>query len=381
MPWLILGVITVIAFGSLYPFSLNGQHPGLIEALHHLHWAHAGRDDQVRNVLMYVPLGFCLLLWLKRWLSTSWSLLLACCIGATLSLSIEVTQVYFTRVPSYMDISLNTLGTLLGAIAGLSWASMSQWIVIPDNARSQSRDRNALLLVVLWIIWRLVDISLHISLTRLKMAINPLMHIEASWLLILRYLLLWLTVSLAVLAYTSRQRGNEALLGVIAVVIIARILFVSPAFDSSELLALVLLLPALVLIHAVHRIPAAAIVLLATVLLYVYDHVLPLSLGAFHFNFDLIPFVGWIRNGTPLDLNVLLHMLFTFAAMIWLLKTTALSLRSAVIVVVIALFGIEMLHLWQASRTGSITRPALALCMGLIILAIDRSLAFGKKRG
>ncbi|HVY23672.1 MAG TPA: VanZ family protein [Steroidobacteraceae bacterium] len=379
MPLLIIGVMAFIAFGSLYPFRLNGAEPALLDALHRLSWAHAGRDDLIRNVLMYLPLGFCLLLWFRRYLNTWWSLLLSCVTGAALSLCIEVAQVYFTRVPSYMDITLNAIGTLLGAAIGLSWNSMTQWIALPENIRSQSRDRNALLLVLLWIIWRMVDISLHISLGRLKMALHPLLHIEIFWLLVLRYLVSWLTVSLAVLAYSSRQRANEALLGVIGVVLVGRILFVSPAFDSSELLALILLLPALVLVHTARWLPAAVIVLCAWSCIYVYDHVLPLDMSTFHWSFDLLPFVEWIRNGATFNLNTLLHMLFVFAAMIWLLKESGLSLRSATIIVVIAMLGIEIFHMWQADRSGSLTRPVLALAMGLLMMAIDRNASTSRK--
>ena len=379
MLWLIIAVVVVIAFGSLYPFELNGQSLTLSEAIHHLSWAHAGRDDQVRNVLMYAPLGFCLLLWLKRRLNTAWSLLLACVIGVLLSFTIEVTQAYLTRVPSYMDVTLNGCGTLLGAMVGLSWNSMSRWIVLPDNARTQSGDRNALLLILLWLLWRLIDFSFHLTLGRLKMALNPLLHIEISWLLVLRYLVLWLTVSLAVLAYSSRQRANEVLLGVIGIVLVGRILLVSPAFDSSELLALVLLLPALVFVHALRWIPATVTVLLATLVIYAYDHVLPLNMGEFHWNFDLIPFVAWIRAGASLDLNILLHMLFVFAAMIWLLKESSLSLRTSVVLVVGAILGVEIFHLWQAGRSGSITHPVFALAVGWLMMVIDRHRSPGTK--
>jgi len=374
MPWLILGVIAVIAFGSLYPFSFdwNVAHPNLFTAFQELTWAHASHTDQLRNVLMYLPLGFCLLIWLRLTFSTTWSILLSCVIGALLSLCIEVAQVYVQRVPSFLDASLNSVGTLLGAIVGLSWGALTNWIKLPENVKSQSGDRNALLLVVMWIIWRLLDMSFHISLAHLKMALHPLLHIEISWLLVLRYLLLWSIVSLATLSYASRQRGSEALLAVIAIVVITRILFVSPLFDSSELLALLLLLPALIVIHALRWVPATIVVLLALLTLYTYDHVLPLTVGTFHFNFDFVPFVTWAKTGFSVDWSMLLHMLFVFTAMIWLLKESSLSLRTSVILVVAMLLGIEVLHLWQLERSGSITRPSIALCIGLLMMAIDR---------
>lgn len=379
MPWIAVLVIAMIVFGSLYPFNFNGREIGLVTAFHRLGWVRANRADQLRNVLMYMPLGFALLLWLKRSFNTVWSLVLTCAAGALLSLTIEVMQVYFSRVPSYMDVLLNSGGAFLGALAGLGWGRATGLIVLPDNVRTQSGDRNALLLVLMWIVWRLVDLSFNISLGHLKMALQPLLHIEISWLLVLRYILLWLVVSLAVLNYASVQRGNEAILTVIAIVVVTRVLFVSPAFDSSELLALVLLLPALVVVHALRWIPATAVVLVAMVTVYIYDHVLPLNVGHFHFDFDLLPLVAWIRNGAVLDLNSLLRTLFVFAALIWLLKESTFSLRTSIIVIVIAVFGIEIFHMWQFSRSGSITLPALALSVGLLMLTIDRTSASRSK--
>jgi VanZ family protein len=373
MPWLIIGVIAVIVFGSLYPFNLSGRNPDLISAFSYLSWARASHTDQMLNLLMYAPLGFCTVLWLKRTVGSAWSLLLSCAVGMLLSLSMEVTQVYFERVPSYMDIVMNTVGTLLGVIFGLTWGSLTRLIALPDNVQSQPGDRNALLVVLLWILWRLIDASFHVNLAHFKMVMYPVLHIEISWLLMLRYLLLWLVASLAVLSYASRPRGNEALLSMIGVIVIGRVLFVSPAFDSSELLALLLLLPALIVVHALRWIPATIIVLCALFTLYICDHVLPLNIGIFHASFDAIPFVSWAKEGFALDINALLHMLFLFAAMIWLLKAAGLSLRITVMLVVMLLVGIEVLHLWQAGRTGSITRPALALCVGLLTMAIDRS--------
>lgn len=371
MPWIALAAIALIVAGSLYPFDFNHGDVSIITAFHQLSWVKSGRTDHLLNILMYMPLGFALSLWIHRSLRRSWSIILACVAGALLSLGIETAQYYFDRVPSYLDVLLNTSGTLLGALAGFGWGAMINWIKLPENVSSQTGDRNALLLILLFIIWRMIDMSLHISLAHLKLALHPLLHIEISWLLVARYLLLWIIVSLAVLSYSSQQRGNEALLVVIAIVLLGRVLFVTPAFDSSELLALVLLFPALVAVHFLHWVPASSATFAALIGLYIHDHVW-FSVGEFHFNFDFLPFVDWLRQGMPVNLQSLLHMLFVFAAMIWLLKVSLLSLRAAVTVIVLMLLGIEMLHLWQPGHSGSITRPLLALCTGLVMMVVDR---------
>ena len=95
VPWLLLGVVALIAYGSLYPFNFNfdGSYPTLNAALHQLSWARAGRADRVRNVLLYLPLGFCLMLWLRARMSFAIAVCTATLLGSLLSLGIELAQV------------------------------------------------------------------------------------------------------------------------------------------------------------------------------------------------------------------------------------------------------------------------------------------------
>ncbi len=67
IPWLTAAVIALIAYGSLYPFNFKPDaQSGLVAALSQLSWARAGRGDRISNVLLYLPLGFCLYLWLNE---------------------------------------------------------------------------------------------------------------------------------------------------------------------------------------------------------------------------------------------------------------------------------------------------------------------------
>ncbi len=121
--WLLLGVIALIGYGSLYPFDFrfDASHPTFKAALLQLTWARAGRADQVRNVLLYLPFGFCVMLWLRVRSGAIWAAIIATLLGSLLSLSIEILQVYLTiRVPSLRDIVLNAAGTSVVHLQGLS---------------------------------------------------------------------------------------------------------------------------------------------------------------------------------------------------------------------------------------------------------------------
>ncbi len=370
VPWLLLGVIALICYGSLYPFNFNfdGSHPTLSAALNQLSWARAGRADRVRNVLLYVPLGFCLMLMLRNRLGFGLAALISTLLGAALSLCIELAQVYLTiRVPSLMDMTLNAAGTLLGAVGGVVWRGLSGLVYLPPNTRTRPGDRSALVLLITWVAWRLAEFELVISLTRLKLALRPLLELDFSLPLTVRFLVMWLVVAQAVLSYAHRQRSNEVLLTVIAIVMVGRLLFVTPAFIASELLALVLLLPTLIILHKFRSTPQSAVVLMVFGLLFVYERLTPFNFGSMERNFDFWPFMSWIHAGLPIDADLLLRKLFVFGALTWLLKDAGLPMQTAVSVVVLTVLGMEVLHLWQAGRSSSLTDPALALLMGLLM--------------
>ncbi len=371
VPWLLLGVIALICYGSLYPFNFifDGSYPTLNAALDQLSWARAGRADRVRNVLLYVPLGFCLMLWLRNRVGFTLAALLSTLFGSLLSLSIELAQVYLTiRVPSLMDITLNAAGTLLGAVGGVVWRGLSALVYLPPNTRTRPGDRSALVLLLTWVAWRLADFELAVSLSRLKLALRPLLEWDFSLPLTVRFLIMWLVVAQAVLSYANRQRSNEVLLMVIATVLIGRLLFVTPAFIPSELLALVVLLPTLVILHKFRSAPQSALVMLAMSGLFIYERLTPFTFGPREHNFDFWPFLSWMHEGMPIDADTLLRKLFLFGSMIWLLKDAGLALQTALISVVAVVLGIEVLHLWQPGHSSSLTDPALVLIMGLLML-------------
>jgi len=76
-------------------------------------------DDIVINILGFMPFGF--IVYCHRRLAKPdggvWNVVWAVCVGATISLAIELTQVWLpNRTSSATDLFCNTLGTFLGAL-------------------------------------------------------------------------------------------------------------------------------------------------------------------------------------------------------------------------------------------------------------------------
>jgi len=375
VPWLLLAVVALIVYGSLYPFNFQQSEVsagGLFEAIRSLSWARAGRGDRVSNLLLYVPFGFSAFLLLEARTSQARAGLLAVVAGTLLSLVIEVAQFFASpRVPSLMDLSLNAAGTLAGTIAGVAWRSLGGFVYVPAGVRRSGGA--AVAVVVAWMALRLAPFRLEVDLAKLKSALAPLVHPHLDLLAAAGFLIAWLVVAQALFAVAGRDRGLDTLLGLIATVLVASLLIATQAFVPAELLALVLLLPGLVLLNGMRQEPRTALLAGAVALVLAWHELAPLEFTAVPTTFDFWPFLGWIAAGYPLDLHWLLTRVFLYAALLWLLRELGFGPVAAVGGLVAAVSGLELATMWQSDGTPSLTRPVLATLLGAGVHALDRA--------
>lgn len=371
--WLLLVVLALIVYGSLYPFNFKPDaiDGGVLEALRQLSWARAGRGDRISNVLLYLPLGFCLFLWLElRW-RRALSMIAATVLGTLLSLSIEVAQVYISaRVPSFTDVALNALGTLLGVTAGLAWGGLTRLMHLPGRTERPLRDPGAVLLLGLWLTWRFAPFVPQLDLVKLKAALRPLFSPQFDPVIVFSFLTFWLVVNQAVAAVVSRPRRLEALLLVIAMVLVGRLLVANQTFLPGELLALLLLLPMLLVMHRLRPRPRRAMLVLAVMVVLLIDGLAPFDFAPPMGRFDLWPFLGWFELGLPatiqlIDWSELFGKLFLYGALLWVIKEWGATIGAAVIALTATVLAIEVLQAWLPEQSASITDPLLALAVGL----------------
>jgi VanZ family protein len=377
--WLLLGVIVLIAYGSLYPFNFKPDaiSGGVFQALRQLSWARAGRADQILNVLLYLPLGFCLYLWFGTRLAARSAGVVSVLFGAALSLALEVAQVYVSiRVPSFADVALNTLGTVLGVIGGVAWRSLARLMYLPTRDEQPERDPCAALLIGLWLAWRWAPFVPNLDLAKLKAAFRPLIspHLD-SWEII-TYLTYWLVINQALAQLATRARRLESLLLLIAAVLLGRLIVANQAFIASELAALLALLPMVVLMYRVTPTFRRVLLICGLVAVFVIEYLAPFDLTSMPGRFDLWPFLTLLDDPLAVlasyDWVGLLGKLFSYGALIWVLKDAGFRLNLAVGVVVAAVFAIEVLQLWLPGQISSITDPLLALAVGLAFRSVHK---------
>ena len=149
-----LALICLIIYASLYPFA-DWRDQG-ISPLTYLtaplpkYWT---GFDVAANLMGYAPLGFLLTLASLRSGHIKWAMLLAVLGALLLSLGLETLQSYLpSRIPSNVDLALNTLGAALGAY--IAWVleklgTLGRWSRF--RARWLAPDaRSAMALMVLW---------------------------------------------------------------------------------------------------------------------------------------------------------------------------------------------------------------------------------------
>ncbi len=151
---LALTAICLIIYASLYPFTEwrdQGISPfRFLSAPLPQYWT--GFDVAV-NVVGYAPLGFLLALSALRSRRLPWAVTVAVLGAALLSLAMETLQSYLpSRVPSNVDLALNTTGAWLGACC--AWA-LEEAGVVDQWSRVRARwfateARGALVLLALW---------------------------------------------------------------------------------------------------------------------------------------------------------------------------------------------------------------------------------------
>jgi VanZ family protein len=151
-------LVCLIVYASLYPFA-DWRDQGISP----LTYLTAPRPqylvgfDVAVNVAGYAPLGFLLTLAFMRSGRTAWALTsalsAAVLVAAALSLCMETLQSYLpSRIPSNVDLALNTFGALLG---GITASALEKLGVVGGWSRFRARwfapdARGALALLLLW---------------------------------------------------------------------------------------------------------------------------------------------------------------------------------------------------------------------------------------
>lgn len=365
-PLLLAVVVALIVYVSLYPFRFAPDGPSLLDAFARLSWARAGRGEMLNNVLLYLPFGFCCALLLEPLFGRTKGLVAATVAGALLSLYMELLQASVpSRVASLKDLSLNAFGALAGAVMGSAWHLLGARMT--PQSSTQVRSRGVIVAILaLWFLARLWPLVPDISLRQLKGAVRPLFSpdIEAADLVTL--FVGWLVVAQAVFSLARRQRAVDALLIVIAVVLVGRTITMGNTLVAAELAAIALLLPVLVMSS---RLPdgTRAMLVAATLGAWLAWSAVRPALG--HGTGDVVhlPALAEFIGRNPPPPGHLAAKGFGYLALAWLLAVAGLLPHVAAGVTILFVAILSLLQLGSAAPAFGWVDVVIAAIAGILV--------------
>jgi VanZ family protein len=367
--WLTFATVLLILYGSLFPFRFSPlRSVDLWTLITGLGFARTSRGDVVANLLLYVPLGLCLMLaWPARWTRFKgflWAVLL----GTLLSLFVELVQVHASsRVSSLTDLVLNAAGTAIGALVAILYLAMGSTIRIPGAAAGRP-DPVPAGLIALWLAFRLAPFVPTIDWQKYKDALKPLLlEPELAWLDVLRYMVGWLVVGYAVRQVWRREYAVYALVALAALVLAGRVVVVGKTLTASEVAALVACIPVAALLVVLPDRRRALILSIMLVAVILITGLKPFTLTTQPHNFSWVPFMNSLNDNLEVNYSVLLEKCFWYFALIWLLarRGTSIALAASLVAALLAL--IEFAQVWIPGRSAEITDPLLALAGGVLL--------------
>lgn len=113
-----LGVALLVLAGSLSPFTfdLAAARASRGVGLGAIGWPPSAYGDLITNIVVYLPVGAALFLWLRRRFRAWPALVMAGALGGVTSLLAETLQTCVpVRTASWIDVVVNAIGTLCGA--------------------------------------------------------------------------------------------------------------------------------------------------------------------------------------------------------------------------------------------------------------------------
>jgi VanZ family protein len=317
--------------------------------------------DALINIALYVPLGACGYLALKKARAGALALTLPVLLGTTLSIAIELAQVFdATRRPSLLDVLSNATGSILGVMLGIVFSRVS--------IKLRKQDLSALIVLLCWLAYVTFPFVPTLPAPVVAWKFTAFLHPDASWKIAfisafaswytagfllresgVRHVKTWLVMSLPLVPAQLLLFFRQPSLGDLAGALFGAIAFMCTGKRGRTW-------------------PATLLVLVVAIR----------GLAPFHFQAEANKF-SWAPFAAPLEavwVNaclILLEKLFYYAALIWALHFAGLRLRSATAITAVALTILEVAQIYLPGRTPESTDPILALLIGFGIDAIRQT--------
>lgn len=360
-----------IVYASLFPFEFLPVAKPFYQNLS-LPQSRSGWLDTMLNLLFYLPLGFTGVMAFKGRTSTVVAGLWV--FGTLTSLALECGQMWLpTRFPAGRDVALNSLGTLLGALAGLPFRSTRQWA----NRLRLRMDPGVWFLLFGWLCWQCFPFVPLLRIVRLKLAFEAMLRPEFKFLDSVDSLFGGWLIYLLLQRVVEQKRGFP-LLGMcaVAVVLLYRAFVIGQTFSP---VALWLTLGGMTAAHFIGPRREILLAVLLTAWIFVRE-IYPFAFGPAASTFVWTPFAPLIEGQREGTVRILAGKLFLYAGTIWCLRQAGSPMIVGALGIALILSAGEWLQRYLPGRTPESTDVVLALG-GAVLLGWLGALSRGKSHG
>jgi glycopeptide antibiotics resistance protein len=352
-----LAVLALILYWTLYPFEFRAGPPaGPWRTLFSTFRTQGERVDIVANILLFVPLGFFVMLSLRRrpqW----WDVAVATAGAAMLSTTIELLQFYDKgRQTTLTDVYSNAAGALLGAIAGVLCYRRFRVAAAGGSANSSFES----LLLACWLGSRLYPYDLVLDVRKFWHGISPILQARSlAPVGFYRHFALWLAVALLTEAVAGGAFHRWIFAFVVMPGVLAARILIWPIQLSPEELAGGVLAAA-VWTGFLWRLPARAkvVAVLFTGLIIVGAPQSSRFNGP-HGSFEWLPFGRFLVGDAGVGL--FLEKAFLCGVFFWIAVKAGLSWLRATVATGALVFGLALAQSYVGGRPAGITDLVILL--------------------
>jgi len=361
----------VIIYGTLYPFHFREgpDSSGPFRALLKTWRGPFGRGDFVSNILLYLPYGLFWVQALRLWPPIA-RIGIVVFSGLALSAGIELIQFYEpSRISSLSDVYSNTLGVVVGSVAGSILSSrLFSW-----RAGTMVRRPFVVLLISCWLGYRLFPYLPVIDLHKYWTAVKPLVFSPVLPPLDLyRHAVIWLAVALLLEALFGVAGSRVALLLILPVVLFARVLIVDAVLSPAEVAggALATLVWCGFLWRLQLRAPIIAVLFAGAVAI---DALQPFQFSSVAHRFGWIPFAGFMRGSVEVNVRSFFEKVFTYGTLTWLIARAGSKFIIAVCVSTGLVLCLRLSQVFLPGRSAEITDPIMLLIVAGVMKSMGEN--------
>jgi len=373
---ILLIVIALIVYGSLYPWDFHSSQLGASPLWVLIHsWPTRVDRFLVRdiavNVLLYMPVGVFGLLALRQNCRTAFAVTVTVLIALTLSSSIEMTQLFDdARECSASDVACNVSGTVLGVALGYFYQHWLKGFLVRAERANLLNPSGAILLLYTWLAYQGFPLFPVLSRTRVAEKVRDLFAAgSVSPIETFTYFVEWLIVAQLLESVLGAGRTRR-LFPLLLLLLPAKLLIAGRTATWSELAGAVLAYICSYFLSEYQR--RAALVAGSIVSLLILRGLAPYHWSTVSNPFSWIPFSGFLAADRELGLLTFLQKCFWYGSAVWLLRAAGWRLARAAAAVAMLLGVIEVMQIHLPDRVAEITDPLLALLLAATLGLLDR---------